>query len=319
MKYLNVIILFMAVACQMVPNPNPNPEGKFYYVGKIGKHRIQFQLKIDENGHMYGHYYYENSGQDIHLKGVVSKTNEFILLAFKSNFENRQMRPSYATGDFFQGTYSRHLDTITGRWSQPKQSELQFEVSQVAIYKSDNTGSTHVSVEFPSFPNTPWLTDSIQIKANRLKEIQSKYEGFVRNTIEVMFYGNNVVSFLNTANNNDHHFHRTSFHFDLKRKQEFSLEDLFESPRVALKTLADYCIWDLDRQGATFLGSWADHREKDAEFLHTFYVRPNGLTFVMDELEVSARTDGEFYITVPFSYIEHLIKFKGPLEDLVSR
>jgi hypothetical protein len=301
---------------------------RYYYSGTIaGTHPIQMELQV-KGEKISGHYYYNNIGIPLSLKGSRRKIEEH-------DPNNRY------TGQFYSQLPVPHK-ILEGKWSTPEGSrQLPFKLNKVAeyLFSSKRQGeSLEVTLSYPYFLSTSlaWqqVNDALvkSIKQYPLEfiyearayhaETDHQFHWFQQVDLSIEYYSETLVSLLgkNREYSGGAHgnFYYQSRNFWIKENEAIllKLSDLFLPGYI--KPLSDECITSLQAQGASDVvkGQITSFKEEE---LSRFLITARGLSLYFDPYAVGAYSEGSFSVKIPYIKLKQLIDPEGPLKPFIKK
>ncbi len=95
---------------------------------------------------------------------------------------------------------------------------------------------------------------------------------------------------------------------------EVTLSNLFKPKSNYLRSLSNYSIADLEKQGAGFV---VNNYKKDlTKGLDVFSFTEEGLKFYFAPYEVGSHAEGSYYVTVPYNELKDILAPRSPLLKL---
>jgi hypothetical protein len=306
------------------------PDYRHYFIGTIGQNlAIQMDLRFNPGG-ISGVYFYESTGVPLSLSGVVDSRNDFIL-------EERGAKGN-KTGAF-RGRLSSTDGGFEGTWTSPNgQRRLPFKLKKVAehIYIAARQGATiRAEAGYPYFLQPP---AAFQAEIARIQQdIVDGHNQFVREgqglylsdpeffrgwsrsyDVEIVYYSDELISLMSTtyiytggAHGNTSY---ESINLIIKdgKATRAVLADLFQPGAAYLKTLSDYCMQELGKQGASSIVEGVV-TELDEKALSVFTLSPRGVQFAFAPYAVASYAEGSFFVMVPYGATGDIIDWEGPL------
>lgn len=170
----------------------------------------------------------------------------------------------------------------------------------------------------------PYLKDRSDPDRDRMKGVDMEHHV----THKVVYATDEVVSVLfyvtgySTPAAHGYHFPVT-FNFDLKTGRDIELARVFKPRSGYLRTIAQLCAADLERQFGWKYPSatsplFARGAEPKRENYTSWVVTRDGLVFIFEEYQVMSYADGEPKVLIPFDTLQESIDPRGALAPLAA-
>ena len=334
-SFLTILTFLFSAA---LVNAQDKDEAKYYYIGKIGNNlSIQMELSLDE-GEIRGTYYYDNKGMPLSLSGQADLKESKIKLV---EIDHKKRK----TGEF-NGTYTPIPEglgtTIEGVWSSGDgKKELPFILSKVANYEFFQIKQGKFSEakwSYPKLISKNEVIQSVSIKLRdrmkpQIEEFQKDAkEGFMTDVItstwlftydySIEYYSEELISFTGLvysytggAHGNTY-FVSSNYLVSDSDSRLLKLSDLFKIDSNYIKTLSDYCIKDLGKQGAGWVVDGEIKSLKEDE-IGPFVLSPRGIQFAFAPYAVGPYSDGAFFVTIDYGHLKEIINPEGPLYHFI--
>lgn len=109
-----------------------------------------------------------------------------------------------------------------------------------------------------------------------------------------------------------YHYSKT-LNYDLERRVQLSLDDLFLANSEYLQALSDYCVTELSQRDIGFDGAFSAGAEPTPENYRNWNIASDGLLITFDEYQVASYAAGPQTVVVPYDALRAWIAPLGPL------
>lgn len=137
-------------------------------------------------------------------------------------------------------------------------------------------------------------------------------------TYDLVYQNGNLWSlkfdFLGYSDGAAHPYHYSkTLNYDLERRMQLSLDDLFLANSEYLQALSDYCITELSQRDIGFDGAFSAGAEPTPENYRNWNIASDGLLITFDEYQVASYAAGPQTVVVPYDALRAWIAPLGPL------
>lgn len=109
-----------------------------------------------------------------------------------------------------------------------------------------------------------------------------------------------------------YHYSKT-LNYDLERRMQLSLDDLFLADSEYLQALSDYCVTELSQRDIGFDDAFSAGAEPTPENYRNWNIASDGLLITFDEYQVASYAAGPQTVVVPYDALRAWIAPLGPL------
>lgn len=320
-----------------------DPQGAFY-VGTIGESAVQMSLLKTDKG-LAGAYYFEKDGIPRSLSGKVDPEEGQAIL---SELSARKAGSRYVVrpDNRFEGTLAMTYWRFKGLYTPAGQPPVPFFLKKAATYVAARDNDYHCTAQslYPVLTGeTAAIREINRTIRNRMDKDRTEFlkvqakecrdlakDGnlpsgpFERiDTCTVRCFRPGLVSLLREEYEFAGGAHGNTTYTALNWQIEggkatpFGLENLFREKSDWVKKIAQAVCQDLKRQKASnYMDGDPKKTEVPLEQLQTFYLTPQGITFVFDPYVAGCYAEGTFRVMLPWSKLEDLLDKNGPANHL---
>jgi hypothetical protein len=101
-----------------------------------------------------------------------------------------------------------------------------------------------------------------------------------------------------------------TINYDVEAGKLLVLSDLFKPGADYLKTIADYCVQDLNKRATL---AFVEGAQPKAENYGRWNLQPDGLVIIFAEYQVAPYAAGQQVVLIPYSALREVINPQGPL------